>query len=87
MQLNNEKMETVNDLIQTVIEKLICLCHTVMSISCSLEVTCLEKASLLALVCDVFCVIVTSLLGDLGQVWCLIVSIPDLCLLSYFNLH
>ena len=24
--------------------------------------------------------------GILGQVWCLIVSIPDLCLLSYFVL-
>ena len=23
-------------------------------------------------------------IGILGQVWCLIVSIPDLCLLSYF---
>ena len=24
-------------------------------------------------------------IGILGQVWCLIVSIPDLCPLSYFN--
>ena len=30
-------------------------------------------------------VIVTFLYGILGQVWYLIVSIPDLCLLSYFH--
>ena len=36
-------------------------------------------------VCDVYCVFVTYPCGVLGQVWCLIVSIPDLCLLSYFK--
>ena len=30
------------------------------------------------------CVIVTFPFGILGQVWCLILSIPDLCHLSYF---
>ena len=30
-------------------------------------------------------VIVTFPCGILGQVWCLIVSIPDLCHLSYFH--
>ena len=30
------------------------------------------------------CVFVTFLRGILGQVWYLIVSIPDLCCLSYF---
>ena len=30
------------------------------------------------------CVFVTFLFGFLGQVWYLIVSIPDLCLLPYF---
>ena len=40
-------------------------------------------ADLLALVCDV-CVFVTFPCGILGQVWYLIVSIPDLCRLSYF---
>ena len=30
------------------------------------------------------CVFVTFPSGILGQVWCLIVSIPDLCHLSYF---
>ena len=31
------------------------------------------------------CVFVTFPCGILGQVWCLIVSIPDLCRLSYFK--
>ena len=33
------------------------------------------------------CVFVTFPCGFLGQVWCLIVSIPDLCHLSYFNVQ
>ena len=37
-----------------------------------------------SLVCDVFLCFVTFPDGVLGQVWYLIVSIPDLCLLSYF---
>ena len=41
-------------------------------------VTCWERADLLALVCGVFCEFVTFPLV-LGQVWYLIVSIPDLC--------
>ena len=35
-------------------------------------------------VCDVYCVFVTFPCGVLGQVWYLIVLIPELCLLSYF---
>ena len=31
------------------------------------------------------CVFVTFPCGILGQVWYLIVSIPDLCLISYFS--
>ena len=42
-------------------------------------VTCWERADLLALVCGVFCEFVTFPFGILGQVWYLIVSIPDLC--------
>ena len=42
-------------------------------------VTCWERADLLALVCGVFCEFVTFPIGILGQVWYLIVSIPDLC--------
>ena len=33
-----------------------------------------------------YCGVATFHFGILGQVWCLIVSIPDLCLLSYFTL-
>ena len=44
-----------------------------------------QRADLLALVCVVHCVFVTFPCGILGQVWCLIVSIPDLYHLSYFD--
>ena len=41
---------------------------------------------LLALLCVMFsCVFVTFSYGVLGQVWYLIVSIPDFCLLLYFQ--
>ena len=40
-----------------------------------------SKLSLVMSICDVF----YFLIGILGQVWCLIVSIPDLCPLSYLN--
>ena len=33
--------------------------------------------------CDVFTFLLV--IGFLGQVWCLIVSIPDLCVISYFE--
>ena len=42
-------------------------------------------ADLLALVCDVYCDLVTFPFGILGQVWYLILSIPDPCRLSYFD--
>ena len=38
-----------------------------------------------SLVCDVIVWFVTFQCGVLGQVWCLIVSIPDLSLLAYFS--
>ena len=41
-------------------------------------------ADLLALVCDFYCNFVSFPFGILGQVWYLIVSIPDPCCLSYF---
>ena len=47
-------------------------------------VTCWERADLLALVVMFNCVFVTFPCGILGYVWYLIVSIPDLCNLSYF---
>ena len=56
----------------------------VMSVYCSLVVTCLERADLLALLCVAFtCGYVTCPYSVLGQVWCLIVSIPDLCILPF----
>ena len=54
-----------------------------MSVPCSLVITCWERADLLALLCVMFhCVFVPFPNGDSGQVWYLIVSIPDL-LYSY----
>ena len=58
-----------------------CDCHAFASVHCCLVVTCWERDDLLALVYFGF---VTFPCGTLGQVWYLIVSIPDLCCLSYF---
>ena len=66
-----------------------CVCHAFVSVHCCLVVTCWERADLLALVMFT-CVFVTFPCDILGQVWYLIVSIPDLCHLSYFiyiNIH
>ena len=62
------------------------VCHLDLSVHCSLEVTCWEKADLLALLYVMFSrVLVTYPCGLLVQVWYLIVSIPDLCLHPYFG--
>ena len=61
-----------------------CICFVMLScasVSWCLVVTCWERTDLLALVCDV-----TFPFGILGQVWYLIVLIPDFCPLFYFNL-
>ena len=50
---------------------------------CSLVVACWERADLLALLFVIF--LVTFPYCVLGQVWYLIVSIPDLYLLPYFS--
>ena len=61
------------------------VCHIVLSVHCSLVVTCFERANFLALLYVMFsCVFVNFPCGVLGQVWYLIVLIPDLCLLPYF---
>ena len=60
------------------------MCHAFASVHCCLAFTCWERADLLAFVCDVTCVFVTFPCGILGQLLNLIVSIPDLCQLSYF---
>ena len=51
----------------------------------SLVVTCWEKADLLVLVCDVLLCFVSFWCGILGQVCYWIVSIPNLCHLSFFS--
>ena len=43
-----------------------------------------ERTDLLAVVCDVYFDFVSFPFGILGQMWYLIVSIPDPCCLSYF---
>ena len=57
--------------------------HGFASAHCCLVPTCWERADLLALVGDVYCIFVTFPCGYLGQVWYLIISFPELCFLSY----
>ena len=70
----------------------VCLCYSVLSVPCSHMITCWRRADLLALLCIMFsCVFVTFLCGVPGQVWYLVVFIPDLCpsslLLSSMERH
>ena len=62
---------------------------SVLSVHCSLIITCWEKTDLLALLCVMIpCVFVTFSYGVSTQVWQLIVPIPDLCdlcLLSFYD--
>ena len=54
----------------------ICLCYAVLSATCSLMITCCERADLLALLCVLFsCVTFPN--GGPGQMWYLSVAIPD----------
>ena len=62
-----------------------CVSHAFASVHCCLVVSCWERVDLMALVGDVNCIFVTFPCGIPGQVWYLIVSFPDLCLLSYFQ--
>ena len=62
-----------------------CVSHAFTSVHCCLVVTCWERADLLALVGEVYCIFVTFLCGVLGQVWYLNVSFPEFCCLSYFQ--
>ena len=57
--------------------------HVFVSVHCSLVVNCRERADLLYVM--FYCVFVTFPCGVLGQVWCLIESIPVLCLLAYLD--
>ena len=58
--------------------------HASASFHSCLVVTCWERADLLALVGDVYCIFVTFPYGILCQMWYLNLSFPDLCRLSYF---
>ena len=62
------------------------VCHPVWPVHCSLVVTCWERAGLLSLVRVMFsCVFIVFPCGVLGQVWYLIVLIPEFCFLPYFT--
>ena len=63
-----------------------CVSHAFAFVHCNLVDTCWERADLLALVGNVYCMFVTFPCGNLGQVWYLIASFPDLCHLSYFRI-
>ena len=60
--------------------------HAFTSVHCCLVITCWERVYLLVIVGDVYCIFVTFQCDILGQVCYFIVSFPDLCRLSYFNL-
>ena len=63
----------------------VCLRYAVLSVPCSLLITCWERADPLALLCVVLsCVFANFQYGFPRQVWYLIVSIPDLCPPLYF---
>ena len=62
-----------------------CVSHVFISVHCCLLVTCWEKADLLALVGDVYCIVACFPCGILGQVWYLIVLFSCLCHLSYVH--
>ena len=58
----------------------------IMSVSFSLVITCWKKADLLDLVYVMFFLcFITFPYSVLGQVWYLIISTPDLCILPYFS--
>ena len=61
------------------------VCLAFVSVHSLRVVTCWEGANLLDLVCDISLCFIAFLCGILGQVCCLIVSIPDVCLFSYIN--
>ena len=55
--------------------------HTVLPVHGNLVITCWERADLLTLLYVMFsCVFITFPDGVLGQVWYMIVWVPDLCL-------
>ena len=61
------------------------LCYAVFSVPCSLVVTSWERADLLALLCFLVFLSLSQLVFRPGQLWYLIVLIPDLYLPLYFQ--
>ena len=55
-----------------------CVAHAFASVHCCLVVACLERADLLALVGDVYCIFVTFpfFLALVGDVYCIFVTFP-----------
>ena len=64
-----------------------CICHTFVSVLAALWTPEEKGLNPWSLVCDLYCDFVTFPFGILGQVWYLIVSIPDPCCLSYFQIN
>ena len=64
-----------------------CVFHASASVHCCLVVTCRKGLTSWLLFVMFKCVSVTFPCGILGQVWYLIVSIPDLCRLSYLYIR
>ena len=62
------------------------LCLVFVSLSSLFIAALWSPEGILGFVCDVYCDSVTFPFGILGQVWYLIVSIPDPCCLSHFNI-
>ena len=63
-----------------------CVYHAPASVFCCVVVTCLKGVTSWLLFVMFYCVFVTFLCGILGQVWNLIVSIPDLAtFLTFFT--
>ena len=73
-----------NDLSKAVLLLWIVCVIYVVCLSC-FPVCSLLPCGHLALVCGVYCEFVSFPIGYLGQVWYLIVSIPDTCCLFYFH--
>ena len=66
---------------------LYCVCHAFASAHFWLVVTCWERVAPWLSFVVLNCVVVTFSFGILGQVWYLIVSIPDLCPFLTFILY
>ena len=64
------------------------LCYAILSVHCSFVIICWERADLLALLCVFFFFFFfffdTILYGVSGQLWYLIVLIPDRCFFCTF---